>query len=186
MRRVPIKIERGGNLPDVCLITSDVFNDERGWFYELYKETEMKNLGLDLRFKQINRSLSKKIGTIRGLHLQEEPFAQGKLVSCIRGSIFDVAVDIRPESETFGSWVSFQLEGADGSSVWVPEGFAHGFQTLSENTEVLYLTTKEYAPDYESSIAWDDSDIGIEWPIESPILSEKDKLAGKLEEIVRG
>ena len=155
----------------------------RGVGFLNYKESEFAEFLKDASFKQINRSHSNKRGTLRGLHFQMEPWAQGKLVSCLGGSIFDVAVDIRIGSETYGWWTSFLLEGGDGKLVWIPEGFAHGFQTLSDDAEVLYLTTEEYAPSFERTIAWDDSEIGIEWPLKNPILSDKDSKAGSLNEI---
>ena len=182
---MPLEIEKSEILESVCLIRGGFFHDERGWFSEFYKESEFSKLLKGASFKQINRSHSNKKGTLRGLHFQMGPRAQGKLVSCLSGSIFDVAVDIRVGSETYGSWTSFLLEGGDGKLVWIPEGFAHGFQTLSQDTEVLYLTTDEYAPSFERTIAWDDSEIGVEWPLKNPILSDKDSEAGSLNEVCK-
>jgi len=171
-------------LEEITLITPDAFSDERGWFSESYKKSEFRDFGIS-SFSQLNRSFSKKKGTIRGLHFQVEPFAQGKLVQCLMGSIFDVAVDIRIESPNFGKYSSYLLSGENRDLLWIPKGFAHGFQTLEDDTEVIYLTTDEYSPEHDRSILWSDSKIGIIWPIvESPILSIKDSQAPNLHELL--
>jgi len=171
-------------LVEVILIKPKVFGDERGFFMETYKKSDFKKAGIDTDFVQDNHSKSKK-GVLRGLHFQVEPKAQGKLVRCIKGKIFDVAVDIRKESPTFGKWVGIELSCENKLMLWIPKGFAHGFLTLSEEAEILYkVSGNEYSPEHEKSIRWNDPDIGIDWPIKGePILSQKDKKAPFLKEI---
>jgi dTDP-4-dehydrorhamnose 3,5-epimerase len=144
---MPFQFERT-KIPDVILIKPKVFNDERGFFMETYKKSEFKENGIDVDFVQCNHSKSSK-GVIRGLHFQKEPCAQSKLVRCIRGKIFDVAVDIRKNSKTFGNYVSVELSEENKYLLFIPQGFAHGFQVLSEEAEIEYLVDNEYAPDYE-------------------------------------
>ena len=172
-------------IKDVILIKLKVFGDSRGFFMETYKKSDFERAGIDTDFVQDNHSKSTK-GVLRGLHFQKEPFAQGKLVRCIRGKIFDVAVDMRRDSSTFGKWVGFELSEDNKLMLWIPKGFAHGFLTLSEEAEVIYkVSGGEYAPDYEAGIRWNDPDIGIKWPLDGePILSEKDKKAPLLREAV--
>lgn len=166
------------DIPDVILVKPKVFCDNRGFFMETYKKSDFESAGIDTDFVQDNHSKSIK-GVLRGLHYQKEPFAQGKLVRCIRGKIFDVAVDIRKGSPTFGKWVGYELSEENKLMLWIPKGFAHGFLTLSEEAEVVYkVSGGEYNPDYDAGIRWDDPDIGINWPIEmveEVLLSEKDK-----------
>jgi len=166
------------DIPDVILVKPKVFCDSRGFFMETYKKSDFESAGIDTDFVQDNHSKSIK-GVLRGLHYQKEPFAQGKLVRCIRGKIFDVAVDIRKGSPTFGKWVGYELSEENKLMLWIPKGFAHGFLTLSEEAEVVYkVSGGEYNPDYDAGIRWDDPDIGINWPIEmveEVLLSEKDK-----------
>ncbi len=165
-------------IPDIILIKPKVFEDERGFFLETYKRSEFIKAGIDVEFVQDNHSKSVK-GVLRGLHFQKKPYAQGKLVRCIRGAIFDVAVDIRKGSPTFGKWVGFELSEKNKYMLWIPEGFAHGFLTISDEAEVIYkVSGGEYAPDYDAGINWNDPDIGIKWPVEEVekiILSYKDK-----------
>ena len=165
-------------IPDIILVKPRVFTDCRGFFMETYKKSDFKLAGIDTDFVQDNHSKSIK-GVLRGLHYQKEPFAQGKLVRCIRGKIFDVAVDIRKGSPTFGKWVGYELSEENRLMLWIPKGFAHGFLTLSEEAEVVYkVSGGEYNPDYDAGIRWDDPDIGIDWPVESVeevLLSEKDR-----------
>mgnify|MGYP001313805216 CR=1 FL=1 len=123
--------------------------------------------------KQINNSYSKKKGTLRGLHLQLPPMEQGKLVYCVKGSIYDVAVDVRISSQTFGKWVGYEINSRENKAIWIPPGFAHGFQTLEDDTEIIYLTTGEYSQKLERSIAWNDEEINIEWPISNLIIRKK-------------
>jgi len=167
-------------IPDVLLIEPKVFKDERGYFMETYKFTEFEKFGIK-NFVQENQSLSVK-GVIRGLHYQKNPYAQGKLVRVIKGEIFDVAVDIRKGSSTYGKYVSEILSDENKYMVYIPEGFAHGFCVLSDEAIVNYLTTAEYNKECDRGIIWNDEDIGIDWPIKNPIISEKDKRHPKLKD----
>lgn len=157
-------------LPDVVIIEPQVFGDERGWFMESFNqqrfEARLSELGLPLPrpFVQDNHSCS-QAGVLRGLHYQRAPHAQGKLVRVVKGRAFDVAVDIRPGSPTFGQWAGVELTAANHRQLWVPEGFAHGFVALEDDTHFLYKTTDYYAKDCEASIAWNDPAIGIDWPL---------------------
>lgn len=166
------------SIPDVILFTPKVFGDERGFFYESFNQQKFAELtGLNRQFVQDNHSKSQQ-GVLRGLHYQLPPKAQGKLVRVVQGEVFDVAVDIRKSSATFGQWVGATLSEENKQQLWIPEGFAHGFVTLSDTAEFLYKTTDYYAPEYERSIAWDDPAIGINWPFKSePALSAKDQNA---------
>ncbi len=161
-------------LDGVYLFEPRVFRDGRGFFMESYNEREMKELGFSFRFVQDNHSLSVVAGTIRGLHYQEDPMAQTKLVRVIRGAIYDVAVDLRKDSPTFGKWVGVILSAENYRQILIPKGFAHGFCTLVGNTEVLYKVDQFYSPEHDKGIRWNDPEIGIDWPVSEPILSEKD------------
>ncbi len=161
----------------VVLIRPKRFGDDRGWFSEVYNEKVFSGYGIEDRFVQDNHSLSVPVGTLRGLHFQTPPFEQAKLVRCIRGRIFDVAVDIRRASPTFGRWVGAELSAENGNQLYVPVGFAHGFVTLEPSTEVTYKVSNLYSLENDGGILWDDSEIGIEWPLPrgvEPILSPKD------------
>ena len=162
-------------LPDVLLLEPRVFEDERGHFFESYNKKTLKDLGIDYDFVQDNHSRSKK-GVLRGLHYQiQQP--QGKLVRVIEGEVFDVAVDIRKSSPTFGKWAGFNLSAANKRIAWIPPGFAHGFLVLSDSAEFLYKTTDYWAPEFERTILWDDPEIGIVWLLtDSPVVSSKDKM----------
>lgn len=168
MKVTPLKI------PEVKLIVPDVFEDERGFFYESFNQKKFNEaMGENISFVQDNHSKSSK-GVLRGLHYQEEPFAQGKLVRVIAGRVFDVAVDIREDSPTYGQWVAEVLSGENKKQLWIPEGFAHGFLTLSDCTEFLYKTTNFYNKEFEHSIHWKDNEFNIEWPeVEKPVLLSK-------------
>lgn len=170
------------SIPDVILFTPKVFGDERGFFYESFNQQRFEELtGLKREFVQDNHSKSQQ-GVLRGLHYQLPPKAQGKLVRVVQGEVFDVAVDIRKSSATFGQWVGAILSAENKQQLWIPEGFAHGFVTLSETAEFLYKTTDYYAPEFERCIAWDESKIGIDWPMTlSPQLSAKDQQGRSLE-----
>jgi dTDP-4-dehydrorhamnose 3,5-epimerase len=165
------------SIPDVLIIEPKVFGDERGFFYESFNErTFAEQTGIKAQFVQDNHSKSAK-GVLRGLHYQIQQ-AQGKLVRVVAGEVFDVAVDIRKHSPTFGQWVGLLLSAENKRQMWIPQGFAHGFLVISESAEFLYKTTDYYAPEFERSIIWNDPAIGIQWPVEyEPNLSNKDKAA---------
>ncbi|WP_340621453.1 dTDP-4-dehydrorhamnose 3,5-epimerase [Xenorhabdus siamensis] len=165
-------------IPDVLIFEPKVFGDERGFFFESFNQKVFEEaVGRSVTFVQDNHSKSSK-GVLRGLHYQLEPYTQGKLVRCISGEVFDVAVDIRKNSPTFGQWIGVNLSADNKRHFWIPEGFAHGFLTLSDTAEFLYKTTNYYAPQYEGSIMWNDEKLAIEWPLEiTPQLSAKDQTA---------
>ncbi len=166
------------NLDSVIIVEPAVFGDHRGWFMETYKESDFLEAGINVKFVQDNQSFSAAKGTLRGLHYQLNPKAQTKLVRCTRGSIFDVAVDIRKGSPTYGNWFGVELSAENHKQLLVPKGFAHGFMTLTEDVEVQYKVDELYAPECDRGILWNDPTIGIEWPIDvEPILSEKDQKA---------
>jgi dTDP-4-dehydrorhamnose 3,5-epimerase len=171
-------------LPDVLLIRPKKFEDPRGFFAETYSARVLSS-AIPLSFVQDNLSLSRPVGTLRGLHFQSPPHAQGKLVRCVRGRIFDVAVDIRTGSPTVGRHVSVELSGETLDQIYVPPGFAHGFCTLDPDTEVSYKVTDYYAPACDGGIAWDDPDIGIDWPVPAsgPVLSPKDQKHPRLRDL---
>ena len=162
-------------LPGVRLIEPEVFEDRRGFFMEAYNEAKFAELDIRCRFVQDNHSLSAERGVLRGLHYQLPPRAQAKLVRVIRGEIYDVVVDLRRGSPTFGAWEGFVLSAENKRQLFVPRGFAHGFCTLAPNTEVIYKVDDFYAPELERGIAWNDPALGIAWPVESPILSDRDR-----------
>ena len=179
-------------IPDVWLIKPKVFGDDRGFLYESFNAKSFKEAtGLAPQFVQDNHSKSVR-GVLRGLHYQLPPHAQGKLVRVTQGAVFDVAVDIRRSSPTFGQWVGEVLSAENHCQMWIPPGFAHGFLTLSASAEFLYKTTDFYAPSSEAAIAWNDSDLSIEWPVEElkaaglhqPLLSGKDQQAASFKEAV--
>ncbi len=163
------------SIPDLVLIKPRVFDDGRGFFLELYKHSDFASAGIREHLVQDNYSRSAK-GVLRGLHYQKNPKAQGKLVMCIQGSIFDVAVDIRKGSPHYGKWVGVELSEGNKRLFYVPTGFAHGFQVMSDAAEVLYKCTEEYSPANDRGIIWSDPDIGIAWPVNDPLLSDKDKI----------
>ena len=162
-------------IPDVLLIEPRVFGDERGFFYESFNQQRFNEVtGLDLQFVQDNHSNSAK-NVLRGLHYQLPPKAQGKLVRVVAGEVFDVAVDIRKDSPTYGHWVGVTLSAENKHQHWIPPGLGHGFLVMSESAEFLYKTTDYYAPELERCIRWDDPDLAIKWPLEGePTLSGKD------------
>lgn len=160
----------------LLIIKPRVFIDERGYFYESYNKDIFAKLGLDADFVQDNESKSQK-NVLRGLHFQNPPFAQGKLVRVIKGSVLDVAVDIRTASPTYGQWEAVELTEENKVMYWIPPGFAHGFLTLADDTIFSYKCTNVYNKQSEGSLQWNDPDIDIRWKIENPILSDKDKVA---------
>lgn len=164
-------------IPDVLIFEPKVFGDERGFFFESFNHKFFEEaVGYPVTFVQDNHSKSSK-GVLRGLHYQLSPHAQGKLVRCVAGEVFDVAIDIRKTSPTFGQWVGVHLSGENKRQLWIPEGFAHGFVTLSETAEFLYKATNYYHPQSDRSIFWKDPDLNINWPLDEPILSKKDENA---------
>lgn len=158
----------------LVIIEPDVFRDERGYFFESYNYKRFADNGLDMVFVQDNESKSSK-GVVRGLHFQRPPFAQGKLVRVFQGRVLDVAVDIRKNSPTYGESYSIELDSIDKKMFYIPEGFAHGFVTLEEDTVFAYKCTNVYNKESEGSLLWNDKDLAIDWKIENPILSERDK-----------
>jgi len=161
-------------IPEIILIEPEIFGDARGFFMETYKHSDFVQGGINEHFVQDNYSRSAK-GVLRGLHYQKNPNAQGKLVQCLRGKIFDVAVDLRKNSPTFGRWVSADLSEKNGFMLYVPPGFAHGFIVLSASADVMYKCTREYSPKNDRGIIWNDPDLSIRWPMKDPVLSEKDE-----------
>ena len=161
------------NIPDVILVEPASYIDPRGYFLEVFKSSSFSENGINLKFFQDNLSFSKR-GTVRGLHFQKHPYEQGKLVSVITGSIFDVAVDLRIDSDTFGKYVSANLSEDNHRSLWIPPGFGHGFMAL-EDSHVMYKVTNEYNKEYDYGIVWNDPDIGIVWPDVRSIISDKDR-----------
>lgn len=181
----------GEEIKDLLSINPNVFGDDRGFFFESWNQKNWEdilktNKQPTVNFVQDNHSKSSK-GVLRGLHFQSNPIPQGKLVRCINGEIFDIAVDLRKASKTFGKWAGINLSDKNKTQFWIPEGFAHGFLTLSETAEVLYKTSNYWSKECEISILWNDPEINIEWPLElvnsNVLLAEKDKFAKKLSEI---
>lgn len=171
------------DIDGVMLVIPKVFNDERGFFLERYKKSEFKANGIDVEFNQDNHSKSTK-GVLRGLHFQAFPKEQAKLVSCIKGEILDVAVDIRKNSPTFGKWISEKLTEENKHMLYIPAGFAHGFVVLSDEAELLYKASNEFSKEHDRGVLWNDPDINVNWGIDfEPILSEKDKNQPRLKEI---
>lgn len=164
----------------LIIIEPTVFGDHRGWFFESYSKENLKANGIKCEFVQDNHSYSSQKGTLRGLHFQLSPRAQTKLVRCTRGSILDVAVDLRKGSPTYKQWISVQLTAENKKQLLIPKGFAHGFLTLTNDVEVQYKTDEYYAPEYDRGIAYNDKELSVNWGIEDPILSEKDKNAPML------
>lgn len=170
-------------LSGVLILTPQRHGDARGFFSESWNHARMAAAGLEYDFVQDNHSLSDVVGTLRGLHYQSPPHAQAKLVRCGRGSLWDVAVDFRMGSPTFGQWVGVDLTPENGRQLLIPAGFLHGFVTREAGTEIIYKCTDYYAPDCDGAVAWDDPDIGIDWGVNAPVLSEKDAAAPKLSEV---
>ena len=165
-------------LSGLFVLTPRRFGDNRGFFSESWNRARMAEIGLDVDFVQDNHSLSRDVGTVRGLHFQAPPVAQDKLVRCGRGAIFDVAVDIRAGSATYGQWYGLELSHENGKQLFVPKGFLHGFQTLEADSEILYKCSDIYSPPDEGTVMWNDPDLAINWPIKTDaILSERDSAA---------
>jgi len=171
-------------LPGIVIIEPARFGDDRGFFSESWNRRRMAEAGLDIDFVQDNHSLSRQAGTLRGLHFQSPPHAQAKLVRCGRGALFDVAVDIRHGSPTYGQWTGVELSFENGRQLFVPEGFLHGFVTRQPETEVIYKCSDYYAPDCDGAVRFDDPDLGIDWGLDGdPVLSDKDAAAPRLRDL---
>lgn len=171
------------NISDLYIVKPTVFEDNRGYFFESYNKEAFLRNGIDQNFVQDNESKSAK-GVLRGLHFQSPPFDQGKLVRVMHGAVLDVAVDIRKNSPTYGHWASVELNHDNKWMYWVPPGFAHGFVTLEDNTVFFYKCTNVYNKESEGSIRWNDPDLNIDWKIENPTLSEKDKVSPLFKEFI--
>ena len=172
-------------IKDILLIKPRVFGDNRGFFMETYKKSEFAAAGIIEEFTQDNHSKSSK-GVLRGLHYQAEPYGQAKIVRCVKGKIYDVAVDIRTDSKTFGEYVKVELSEENRHMLYIPKGFAHGFAALTDEVEIIYKTSGEYAPQADRGILWCDKDINIDWGINfEPVLSDKDKIQPTLKEAIR-
>jgi dTDP-4-dehydrorhamnose 3,5-epimerase len=161
-------------LRGVWLIEPVVHEDKRGFFLESFSSREMESLGLPGQFVQDNHSRSLSKGVVRGIHFQKPPFAQSKLVRVVRGSVFDVVVDLRTASKTFGTWIGITLDGANKKIIFIPKGFGHGYCTLTDDSEFLYKVDSYYSPLHDAGVRWNDPDIGIQWPVTDPTLSQKD------------
>jgi len=175
-KKIPTKLD------GVYILEPTVFEDHRGFFMESYNKKDFEEIGINLNFVQDNHSLSIQAGTLRGLHYQLNPKAQTKVVRCLSGAIYDVVVDIRKGSPTFGQWIGIILTANNKRQVIVPKGFAHGILTLVPNTEIMYKVDEYYSPEHDRAIRWNDPELNINWPISKPILSEKDKKAPLLKE----
>lgn len=162
-------------LKGACIIEPERLEDERGFFARSFCQNEFEAHGLNPRVVQCNISYNKREGTLRGMHYQVAPMAEAKLVRCTRGAIYDVIIDLRPESPTYCQWAPVELTADNRGMLYIPEGFAHGFQTLEDDTEVLYQMSEFYTPDCVRGVRWDDPAFGIEWPLNTKIISEKDK-----------
>jgi len=162
------------SIEGVYIVTPQAFEDARGFFMETYAKAAFEAAGIRGDLVQQNHSRSVR-GVLRGLHFQREPFAQAKLVRCTHGEVFDVAVDIRQDSRTFGRWVSLSISDSNRKMLYIPRGFAHGFLTVSDAAEVQYSVDNAYSPEHEGGLIWNDPQVAIQWPIENPILSEKDR-----------
>lgn len=170
-------------LEGLVLVEPKVFPDERGFFLESYKESDFMRAGIHGNFVQDNHSLSKK-DVIRGLHFQHAPKPQGKLVRVVRGAVWDVAVDIRPDSPNFKKWYAIELSESNNRMIFIPPGFAHGFAALADDTHLIYKCTQEYDAALDAGIRFDDPDIGVEWPVRLPIVSEKDAKLPSLQAVI--
>jgi len=170
-------------MPGPVIVEPRVFRDDRGFFLESYKRSDFASNGIETIFCQDNHSLSSK-GVLRGLHYQKPPYGQAKLVKVVRGAVFDVAVDIRKNSPFFKKWVSVELSEDNRKMFYIPEGFAHGFIALTEDVHLLYKCSNEYSISHDAGIIWNDPEIGIKWPFENPILSEKDMELPRLKDAV--
>jgi len=171
-------------IPEAILIKPKVFEDDRGFFLETYKKEDMEKIGIKAEFVQDNHSRSER-GVIRGLHFQKEPYAQAKIVRCIRGIIYDVMVDLRKNSSTFSRYLGLVLSEDNKDQLYVPRGCAHGFLVLSDVAEVVYKVDNGYAPEYEGGLIWSDPDVDVSWPLDDLIISKRDRLWPTLKDLAR-
>lgn len=162
-------------LPEVVIIEPDLKEDSRGYFLNAFLESDYRKAGIDFSVDQISRSYNLQKGIIRGMHFQKEPHAQAKIVQCLSGAIFDVVIDVRGGSSTYGEWIGVMLDSENKKLLYIPKGFAHGFQVVSVNAEVEYFISGEYLPEHASGVRFDDPHFNIQWPIAGPILSEQDQ-----------
>ena len=169
-------------LPGVIILEPQVFADSRGWFMESWSEKKMQEMGMNYNFAQDNHSFSAKKGTLRGIHFQNNPYAQTKLVRCTCGAVLDVAIDLRKESKTYKKWISVELSAENKRQLLIPAGFGHGFICLTDHTEFIYKVDKPYNATADRSIRWNDPELAINWQEKNPILSEKDATAPFLED----
>lgn len=173
------------DLPEVLILTPRRFGDARGWFMETFNDARMKEAGIGIDWVQDNHSMSAAKGTLRGLHYQAPPRAQDKLVRCTRGAILDVAVDFRAGSPRFGQWAAVELSADNARQLLVPKGFLHGFVTLTADAEVQYKCSDLYSPAHDGAVLWDDPEIGVDWGLTAPVLSDKDRAAPLLKDAPR-
>lgn len=169
-------------LEGVCILETKIFGDDRGWFTESWSKRTMEEAGLHYEFVQDNHSFSAQKGTLRGIHFQMEPYAQAKLVRCTLGAVLDAAVDLRKDSPTYRKWVVVELSAGNKRQFLIPRGFGHAFLTLTDDVEFLYKADQYYNYESDRGIAWNDPEIGIDWPLKNPILSEKDRNAPLLKD----
>ncbi len=170
-------------LKEVLILEPDIFGDDRGWFSETYNKEKLLKLEINIDFIQDNHSFSSKKGTLRGIHFQVGISAQTKLVRCIRGKVLDVAVDLRRNSETFGKWISVELSEGNKRQLFIPRGFGHGFITLTDDCEFVYKVDNYYSKDNDRSLLWNDKSLNIDWQVDNPHLSDKDKFSKSLSDI---
>jgi dTDP-4-dehydrorhamnose 3,5-epimerase len=170
-------------ITDVVIVALGVFKDSRGAFESVWEEHNPLPLGTGFAPSSVNFSYNTRKGTLRGLHFQQRPYGQSKLVTCVSGKLLDVVVDLRVESSTYKQWISFELSARSGEALYIPSGCAHGFLSLEDNTTLCYLNEGRYMPDQSQSLRWDDPEIAIDWPINNPTMSEKDKHAPRLFEL---
>lgn len=166
------------------IVDLDLREDDRGFFARYFCHEEFTNVGLNAKWLQANNSMSRTRGTLRGLHFQRPPHAEVKLIRCVRGAIWDVAVDLRHNSETFGKWFGVTLTETNRKMFYVPRGFAHGFVSLEDNTEITYLVSDFYTPSAEGTVNWNDPDVAIEWPLDPLFISQKDKNGGAIRDLM--
>lgn len=169
-------------IPDVKIIEPDVFGDNRGWFLESYSKKKLSDLGLNVEFVQDNHSFSAEKGTLRGIHFQNDPMAQSKLIRCTRGSVLDLAIDLRKGSPTYLKYIKVELSAENKREFFIPRGFGHGFLTLTDEVEFQYKCDQYYSPEFDRSIRYDDPELNIDWGVSDPVISEKDKNAPLLKD----